>query len=156
MSSVFERVSRATGTTGAASKDSPVFQKGKEIMKSRAICAALIAALSLVSVSAQASWVQVNEMMAYNTERIETNGPIRTAFIRINSGGKVMGKHYDYAISRKVYNCRDWTSASKADAAYKSDGTSVVARTYQSYEMVFDPIMPDSYGEDTAKAICEN
>jgi hypothetical protein len=123
-------------------------------MKSRKICAALVAVLSLVSVSAQAEWIQVTKHAIYNTERIFDRGDIRYVFLRINSDGNVRHGHHDYEVSREAINCAEGTAATQAVTGYRKNGKVVYSYDFPSYRLNLSPIMPDSEGDAILKVVC--
>ncbi|WP_321927582.1 surface-adhesin E family protein [Paraburkholderia guartelaensis] len=123
-------------------------------MESRKICAALIAAMALVSVSAQAEWIQLDGGVTINNEHILKKGPLRSVYIRDANGGNTGAGHYAYAVMRSIYDCNAWTTAAQSITLYSINGAVVYSNEWKSYQQSYSSIMPGSNGEIIAKAVC--
>ncbi|GJH28150.1 surface-adhesin E family protein [Caballeronia novacaledonica] len=124
-------------------------------MKTRDIISAFVVGVSLLATSAtRAEWIHVQDNYAFNTDHFVINGPMRTAFVRLDKPGVRDGKRYAYMVVRQEVDCASWTMSVLSIAKYDSKGKAVDSATIPAVYRKDLQIFPETKADLLAKTVC--
>ena len=110
--------------------------------------------MAVASAAHASNWVQVgsssNGALFVDTESIRTEAQYRIAW---SKGIPVSGDVKEF-LGLDLYDCHGERTAIRSLIQYKQDGTNETFN-WQDYELHWQPVAPDTMGEDAFKLVCK-